>query len=125
LALLLPFLDGALVDFKVFDSKRHCSLTGSDNRKVKGTIRFLAQHGKLHAVRQTVIPGVNADLENALSIARFLAEIDPHIRLRFLRFRTHGTHGEAQGWSSPDDELLESLVTAARAQGLTHVDHSL
>ena len=60
-----------------------------------------------------------------MNTARFLAGIDPGIPLRFLRFRTHGTQGEAQGWSSPDDELLESLVVAARAGGLTHVEHSL
>jgi pyruvate formate lyase activating enzyme len=122
---LLPLLDGALVDFKVYDPAAHLDLTGADNIAVRDTIRFLSDHGRLNAVRQTVIPGINADVENAANTARFLAEIDPAIRLRFLRFRPHGTRGEAQHWSSPDNETLEKLADIARAQGLVDVAYSL
>jgi len=122
---LLPVLDGALVDFKVFDSQAHQELTGHDNRMVMQTITFLAEQHKLHAVRQTVIPGINADEENARRTAGFLAGIDAQIPLRFLRFRPHGTRGEAQQWQSPDDEVLDTLVQVARAEGLHDVSHSI
>ncbi|MEL7643615.1 MAG: YjjW family glycine radical enzyme activase [bacterium] len=122
---LLPVLDSAMVDLKVFDLEKHRHLTGSPNEKVKRTIRGLADQGKLYAVRQTVIPGVNDDPAEAAEMARFLAEIDPSIRLRFLRFRAHGTRGEAEGWASPEDDTLAALVQAARSAGLTDVEHSL
>jgi YjjW family glycine radical enzyme activase len=122
---LLPVMDGALVDFKVFDPQVHRELTGHDNAMVKQTIRYLAAHQKLHAVRQTVIPGINADAEDARQAARFLVHLDPHIPLRFLRFRPHGTRGEAQQWQSPDDGVLDSLVQVALAEGLHDVSHSI
>jgi pyruvate formate lyase activating enzyme len=122
---LLPVMDAAMVDFKVFDPQVHRELTGHDNAMVKQTIRYLAAHQKLHAVRQTVIPGINADAEDACQAARFLAHIDPHIPLRFLRFRPHGTRGEAQQWQSPDDEVLDSLAQVALAEGLHDVSHSI
>lgn len=122
---LLPLLDGALVDFKVYDAAAHLKLTGVGNDAVMDTIRYLHDHGVLYAVRQTIIPGVNADEENMTWTARFLAGIDTGIRLRLLRFRPHGTRGEAEGWPSPDDETLQKLAQTARAQGLVDVKYSL
>lgn len=122
---LLPVLDGAMVDLKVWDDARHRQLTGSPNERVKQTIRFLAEQGRLYAVRQTVIPGINDDDFGAVSMARFLAGIEPATRLRFLRFRAHGTVGEALEWSSPEDDTLARLVELAKAQGLTDVEHSI
>jgi pyruvate formate lyase activating enzyme len=122
---LLPVLDGAMVDLKVFDSTRHRQLTGSRNEMVKQSIRYLAEHGKLYAVRQTVIPGINDDLPDAQAMAHFLAGIDPAVRLRFLRFRPHGTRGAAERWQSPDDETLDQMVLTARSMGLADVEKSL
>ncbi len=122
---LLPLLDGAMVDFKAFDEEMHRNLTGSGLELIKETIRFLSGHGRLYAVRQTVIPGINAGREGAAQMARFLADLDPAIRLRFLRFRAHGTRGEAQNWQSPDDAMLREMTKAARAEGLLDVEYSL
>lgn len=36
---MLPQLDGALVDFKMWDEGRHRDLTGSGNARIKGNIR--------------------------------------------------------------------------------------
>lgn len=122
---LLPLLDGALVDLKAYAPAVHRSLTGFDNAAVMDTIRYLHDHGVLYAVRQTVIPGVNASEEDMAGTARFLAGIDTRIRLRLLRFRPHGTRGEAQNWTSPDDETLARLAGIAREQGLVDVAYSL
>jgi hypothetical protein len=54
-----------------------------------------------------------------------LVGIDPALPLRFLRFRPHGTRGEALHWHSPDDETLELLVETARAEGLLDVEYSI
>jgi pyruvate-formate lyase-activating enzyme len=114
-----------MIDLKVFDTQAHRELTGHGNERVKETIRFLAGYGKVHAVRLTVVPGRSDSLQNAADTARFIAGIDPHIRLRFLRFRAHGTRGEAVGWPSPSDEQLDQLVDAAKREGVLDVSRSI
>jgi YjjW family glycine radical enzyme activase len=124
-ARLLPDLDLTMIDLKVFDTQAHRKLTGQGNERVKETIRYLAGHGKVYAVRLTVVPGRSDSLQNAADTARFIAGVDPHIRLCFLRFRAHGTRGEALGWPSPSDEQLDQLVDAAKREGVFDVSRSI
>lgn len=122
---LLEHLDMAIVDLKAIDPERHRELTGSDLAPILETIRFLHEKGKLYSVQQVIVPGFTDSESNAAETAHFLAGIDPHIRLKFLRFRPHGTFGEALDWSSPTDEVMERAVHAARSAGLLQVDRSL
>ena len=122
---LLEHLDMAIVDLKAIDAKRHRELTGSDLASVLRTIRFLHEKGKLYSVQQVIMPGFTDSESSAAETARFLAGINPHIRLKFLRFRPHGTTGQALDWSSPTDEVMERVVHAARGAGLLQVDRSL
>ncbi len=122
---LIPFLDYAMVDLKVFDPVLHQRLTGADNAQTLNTIRILAEAGTLHMVRTTIVPGFTDTFENAKATARFLAEIDPNIHWRLLRFRPHGVVGLAKDWASPDDALMDRLVALAKAQGLNNVDRSI
>ena len=122
---LLPWLDQVMMDLKAFDTPTHRYLTGSDNAWVKESIRFLAAEGKLIAVRTTIIDGINDDPHSIRKSARFLAEIDPQIEMVFLRFRPHGTRGEAKNWQSPSEKKLDELVALAKEEGLVHVSHSL
>lgn len=122
---LLPVLDMALIDLKAADDGLHRALTTQSNDFAKETIRLLAAHGKLHAVRQVVVPGYTDSVANAAATAQFLAGIDPAIPLHLLRFRPHGTRGIAKTWPSPTDATLARLVETAQAQGLQTVTHSL
>ncbi|MBI9045955.1 MAG: YjjW family glycine radical enzyme activase [Anaerolineaceae bacterium] len=122
---VLPFVDQFMVDLKVFDNDIHQELTSRQNVAIKATIKLLAERKKLYAVRTTVVPGYNDNLENAALTARFLADIDPHIALTFLRFRAHGTRGEALSWASPPEELLEEMTLAASEEGLLNVSRSI
>ena len=122
---LLDTLDLAIVDLKASDPRRHRDLTGGELAPALETIRFLQQERKLHSVQQVVVPGFTDSEQSATATARFLAGVDPGIRLKFLRFRPHGTSGPAGGWTSPTDEVMERVVTAARQAGLTHVERSL
>lgn len=122
---LLEHLDMAIVDLKAIDAERHRELTGSDLASVLRTIRFLHEKGKLYSVQQVIMPGFTDSESSAAETARFLAGINPHIRLKFLRFRPHGTTGQALDWSSPTDEVMERVVHAARGAGLLQVDRSL
>ncbi len=122
---LLPVLDYAIIDLKAWDEDLHRRLTLQPNGYVKDTIRFLAAHGKLHAVQQVVVPSFTDTEDNAAKTARFLTDIDPSIPLQFLRFRAHGTRGSALTWDSPSDELLERLVSTAQREGLEVVSRSM
>jgi len=125
IAALLPLLDYVMVDLKAFDPDLHLMLTGQDNARTLETIRAVAEEGKLHMVRTVVAPGFTDTDHRIAVIARFLAAIDPEIHFRLLRFRSHGTRGDASTWDSPSDALMEHLVGVAKAAGLAHVDQSL
>ena len=121
---LFPFLDMALVDLKIMDASKHKQLTGQDNSKVLETIRYLHGNGKLQGVNEVIIPGYHTD-EDITCAARFLAELDPAIPFRLLRFRPHGTTGEALGWESPAENAMDRFVKLAQLQGLKNVSRSL
>jgi pyruvate formate lyase activating enzyme len=122
---ILPWVDQVMVDLKVFDDETHRRLTGRSNAGVKETIRFLAKHQKIYSVRTTVVPGYSDTDENAMRTARFIADTDPNIRLRFQRFRRHGVRHEAATWDSPSNELLDALVSVAQREGLKDVSSSI
>lgn len=122
---LLGNLDMAVVDLKATDPQRHRELTGCNLAPILETIRFLHEKGKLYSVQQVIVPGYTDSEASATETARFLAGINPHIRLKFLRFRPHGTFGQALEWPSPADEVMERVVQAARGAGLLQVDQSL
>lgn len=122
---LLQNLDMAIVDLKAIDLQRHRDLTGGDLQPTLDSIRFLHDRKKLHSIQQVVVPGFTDSEASASATARFLAGIDPEIRLKFLRFRPHGTSGPAEAWSSPSDEVMDRMVQAALQAGLVQVEHSL
>ncbi len=122
---LLPELDLVQVDLKAFDNDLHLSLTGQPVQSVRDTIRYFAEIGKLYAVQQVIVMNYTDDAENMAATAAFLAGINPMIRLQLVKFRPHGTTGEAKTWRSPTDKIMNSLSSAARAQGLVNVNVSL
>ncbi len=121
---LLPVLDMALVDLKIMHTSKHKQLTGQDFSKVLETIRYLQGNGKLQGVNEVIIPGFHTD-EDITCAAGFLAELDPAIPFRLLRFRPHGTTGGALGWESPSENAMDRFVKLAQQQGLKNVSRSL
>ena len=122
---LCAVTDMFMVDLKAVRETAHRRLTGQTNARVLGSIRFLAERGKLYQVRQVIVPGVNDRPEDAEILARTLREIDAGISLRLLRFRAHGTRGEAAGWPSPSDETMDNLAAVARSAGIPDTDRSI
>lgn len=121
---VLPWLDGALVDLKVWDDSRHRDLTGAGNADVKENLRRLAALGKLAEVRVPVIPGFSDTAENMAATADFVAGLDPGIPVRLQRFRPHGTRGAARHWSPPTDDDMDRWAALARSAGLAAVSRS-
>ncbi len=122
---LLNNLDMAVVDLKSIFPEQHEKLTARPLTAVLETIRFMASKNKLYAVNQVIIPGFTEDIEQVKQTAAFLVKVDPQIRLRLLRFRAHGTSGQAEDWQSPSEESMDKLVETAKRIGLVHVERSL
>jgi pyruvate formate lyase activating enzyme len=88
--LLSDVTDGVMVDLKCLDSEVHRRLTGQGNDRVLASIEWLAGRGLLHEVRLLILPGHNDDPELIEATGRWLAEIDPRMRVVLIGFRTHG-----------------------------------
>ncbi len=122
---LLPVLDMVQVDLKAFNNDLNITLTGHSVTPVKESIRFFEEVGKLFAVQQVIVMGYTDNADNIAATAKFLAGINPMIRLQLVKFRSHGTTGDAKNWQSPTDKSMNSLSSIAKDNGLVNVSVSL
>ncbi len=122
--ILLPYLDMVLVDLKIMDSEKHKQLTGYEIFPVLETIKLMDSKGKLQSINQVVVPGFHTE-KDIVEAAHFLVELDPAIPFKLLRFRPHGTAGDALHWESPSDDTMDRFVSVASQQGLKNVSRSL
>ncbi|HHF3004253.1 YjjW family glycine radical enzyme activase [Vibrio diabolicus] len=108
---VLPFLDGAMIDLKSWQTETHQWLTGRDNHRVFKTLQYLAKHEKLYEVRLLHIPG-KSDLDiEIVAIGRYLSTLPESVLIRLNAFQHHGVMGEALTWdvcSRHDIERLKS-----------------
>lgn len=87
---LLPVTDGVMVDLKCLDPDIHRRMTGQPNDAVLASIRLLAAAGRLHEVRLLMLPGINDADALVAATGRWLAEVDPRMRIKVIGFRHHG-----------------------------------
>jgi pyruvate formate lyase activating enzyme len=71
---MLPCMDMALYDIKIFDSLRHREIVGGDNRLILENYRKLREAGMRLWVRTPIIPGATDGAENISAIGGFLRE---------------------------------------------------
>jgi len=88
--LLAPVTDGAMVDLKCLDPAIHERMTGRSNEPVLESIRYLHERGLLHEVRLLLVPGINDAPDLLERTARWLADVDPTMRVQLTGFRHHG-----------------------------------
>jgi pyruvate formate lyase activating enzyme len=122
---MLPYLDMVQVDLKACEDEIHRTLTGNPNQPVKDSIRFYAEKGVLYSVQQVIVNQYTNSPEQVAATAEFLSGINPDIRLQLVKFRPHGTAGEAKSWLSPTDEQMKRLSETASVYGLNYVHVSL
>ncbi len=119
---LLPVLDGAMVDLKAASRALHHELTGSGNERVKASIRYLAERGKLFEVRLLVIEGVTDTDRELRRWAAFLRDVDPALPVRLMAFRHAGTRPEARRWPEASPATLDGVRDRLVALGLTGLE---
>ncbi|HEX2705884.1 MAG TPA: hypothetical protein VHM65_09000, partial [Candidatus Lustribacter sp.] len=88
--MLAPVMDAAMVDLKCLDPQIHLQLTGQPNERVLASIRHLHDLGRLYEVRLLILPGLNDGDALLERTAAWLADIDPHMRLKVIGLRRHG-----------------------------------
>ena len=87
---LADVMDAAMIDLKCLDDGIHRRITGSGNARILDSIRLLAARGQLHEVRLLLLAGVN-DAEDLLAeTGRWLASVDPRMRVKVIGYRAHG-----------------------------------
>ena len=83
---IAPLIDAANIDLKCFTDEGYRSL-GGNLAAVKHTIRTLAEQPGCHLeVTTLVVPGLSDDEAQIDAMARWLAELDPHIPYHLTRF---------------------------------------
>lgn len=105
---LAPVMDGAMIDLKCLDPERHRELTGHGNDEVLSSIAHLHDLDRLHEVRLLIIEDRNDDPELLDATARWLAAVDPGMRVKLIGFRPHGVR--------PTDPALPPTSAAALAR---------
>jgi pyruvate-formate lyase-activating enzyme len=115
---LAPVVDGVMVDLKALDPHVHLALTGQANDRVLASIRHLQGCGRLHEVRLLLVPGYNDDPEQVRQTARWLARIDPTMRVKLIGVRTHGTRPHDPPLHAADPATVARSADMLRAAGL-------
>lgn len=115
--LLDPVTDGVMVDLKCLDPVIHRTITGSPNDATLRSIERLSAAGKLHEVRLLILPGHNDDDALLARTGRWLAALDPRMRLKVIGFRRHGVRSSPLELVEPTSEQRAHYGGVLAAQG--------
>lgn len=118
---LLPYLDGAMVDLKAWQTETHKWLTGRDNHRVFRSIELLASRGKLYEVRLLHIPGKSDFDSEITALAGYLQRLPSSTKIRLNAFRHHGVKGEALEWQTCSEADMTVLAEGLTKLGITLV----
>jgi len=77
---MLPLVDLALFDLKIFDPERHRINTGVDNGRILDNARRIAAAGTPMWIRTPIIPGYTADAANIAALGAFIAAELPTVQ---------------------------------------------
>lgn len=112
---LAPVMDGAMIDLKCLDPEIHQSMTGRTNDQVLASIEHLQQIGLLHEVRLLLLSGVNDAPDLVERTGRWLAAVNPSMRLKVIGFRSHGSRPQEPPLVEPSHEELREVADILRS----------
>ena len=115
--LLDPVMDAAMLDLKCLDDVIHRRITGASNARVLDSIRLLTSRHKLYEVRLLLLAGVN-DADDLLGeTGRWLASVDPGMRVKVIGYRAHGVRPTPVPLREPTAEQRAHYADVLRGQG--------
>ena len=92
------------------------------------SIRYLAAVDRLYEVRLLLLPGINDDPALLDRTARWLADIDPAMRVKLIGFREHGVRPSSRRLVEPTADQMAAyedvFKTTRRVQPLRRVSAS-
>jgi YjjW family glycine radical enzyme activase len=119
--LLDPVMDAAMVDLKCLDDGIHRRITGASNARVLDSIRLLASRHKLYETRLLLLAGVNDADDLLAETGRWLASVDPGMRVKVIGYRHHGVRPSPIPLREPTAEQRAHYADLLRAQGLSNL----
>ncbi|HYE82851.1 MAG TPA: YjjW family glycine radical enzyme activase [Clostridia bacterium] len=119
--MLTDALDKVMLDIKSFDEEEHIMLTGMSNSVVLKNAVYLAKLNKLYEVRTVIVPELLDNRRNVAEISRMLAELNPNIRYKLIKFRPVGVPEDMKKTPVPSDELMEELKNSAVEKGCKEI----
>jgi pyruvate formate lyase activating enzyme len=105
-------LDVVKLDIKAYTNSVHKWYTGLSNRPVLNAVRYLCECKLDFRVETVLMPGV-VDIAEIERIAYFLAQIDPQIRYKVVKF-TPGEAREKVARRPSDDEIQLAVDSASK-----------
>ncbi|MGC3995940.1 MAG: YjjW family glycine radical enzyme activase [Propionicimonas sp.] len=115
--LLDGVMDAAMVDLKCLDDGIHRRITRASNARVLDSIRLLSARGKLHEVRLLLLEGVNDADDLLAATGRWLAAVDPAMRVKVIGYRDHGVRPSPVPLREPTAAQRAHYAEVLRAQG--------
>lgn len=113
---IMPYLDGAMIDLKAWQSQTHLWLVGRDKHRVIESINLLGKHGKLHEVRLLHIPDKSDLASEVLAVGEYLKALPEQVKIRINAFQHHGVTGEALTWEKCSRIQIEHFHDALYQQ---------
>lgn len=86
--------DGFMFDLKCFNSEKHKSLTGLDNKIIKENIEFVSHKKLLYEVRTVLVEGYTDTVDEVSKISGYIKNLNDYTYLKLIPFRPFGVKGE-------------------------------
>jgi len=118
---LITAIDMVMLDVKSFDKEEHKMLTGQDNEVVLKNMEYLAYISKLYEIRTVVVPDVLNNERNVDMASKRLAELDPSIKYKLIKYRPIGVRTDMIKSSMPTDDMMTKLKDIAVKNGCKDV----
>lgn len=118
---LIEATDMVMLDVKSYDDEEHKILTGQDNEIVLKNMKYLASISKLYEIRTVIVPDVLDNERNVDMASRKLAELNPNIRYKLIKYRPVGVRTDIIKSSVPTDETMQKLSDMAKKNGCINV----
>jgi len=118
---LLKVMDMAMVDVKAFNNKEHVMLTGRDNDIVFKNVKELSKINKLYEIRTVIVPEILDNIYNVNSVSKFIAELNPEIIYKIIKYRAIGVRNDKISSYTPTEDIMDELVAIATKNGCKNI----
>lgn len=106
---LMEYTDLVLLDIKQINDEKHKVLVGSSNKKVLDFAKFLDELGVKVNTRHVLVPGVNDDLDDLITLRKFLDTLNNIVKIDVLGYHSKGqVKWEQMGLTYPLDGVREA-----------------